>query len=137
VSPTFGLWSGLSEPKPYGTAKLKKIVVFMTDGDFNTAYCKGVLSDDYNGGASTGDQINCNASNGDPTAQAQQVCSAIKSQGITLYTIGFELPNNTARNFMRDCATDTTKAFDAANSTELQAAFAQIAQNLLSLRVSM
>jgi Flp pilus assembly protein TadG len=136
VSPTVGLWSGIEQPKAYGTDKLKKIVVFMTDGDFNTAYCNGVLSDDWNGGASTGDQINCNATNGNPTTQAQSICTAIKAQNITLYTIGFELPNNTAKTFMKNCATDASKAFDAANSDELKAAFAQIAQNLLSLRVS-
>jgi Flp pilus assembly protein TadG len=134
VSPTIGLWSGSEEPKAYGTDKLKKIVVFMTDGDFNTAYCKGVLSNNWSNGDN--DRIDCDATNGNPTTQAQSLCTSIKAQNITLYTIGFELPNNTAKTFMKNCATDASKAFDAANSDELKAAFAQIAQNLLSLRVS-
>jgi Flp pilus assembly protein TadG len=133
VSPTFGLWSGASAPGSYTQDHLKKIVVFMTDGDFNTAYCKGVPSSNYSGGNTA---INCNATLGDPTAQAQQICSSIKARDITLYTIGFQLPNNTAKTFMANCATDSSKSFDAADSAQLQAAFAAIAQNLLELRVS-
>jgi Flp pilus assembly protein TadG len=133
ISPNFGLWSGTSAPASYTAPKLKKIVVFMTDGEFNTAYCNGVLSKNYNGGSST---INCNATLGDPTPQAQALCTSMKNQDITVYTIGFQLDTATAKTFMANCATDSGKAFDAANSAQLQAAFAEIAQNLLELRVS-
>ncbi len=133
VSPNFGLWSGSSTPGSYSQDHLKKIVVFMTDGEFNTAYCRGVLSKNYNGGNST---INCNATLGDPTPQAQALCTSMKNNNITVYTIGFQLDTATAQTFMANCATDTGKAFDAADSADLEAAFAAIAQNILELRVS-
>jgi Flp pilus assembly protein TadG len=134
ISPNFGLWSGASAPGSYTQPKLKKIVVFMTDGEFNTAYYNGVLSKNYNGGSST---INGNATNGDPTTQAQDLCTAMKGQNITIYTIGFQLPTSgPSKTFMQNCATDSSKFFDAADSAALSAAFADIAKNLLDLRVS-
>ena len=51
LSPTIGLWSGTGVPAAYGTEKLKKIMVLMTDGEYNSAYCKGVISS--NGGSTT------------------------------------------------------------------------------------
>ncbi len=133
ISPTFGLWTGSSTPAAYPAAgvKLKKIAVFMTDGDFNQAYCNGVRSTNYGGAPSV-----CNATNGNPTTQSQTLCTAMKAKDITVYTIGFQLPSAAAVTFMNNCATDSTKFFDAANEADLQAAFAQIAQNLLELRVS-
>jgi Flp pilus assembly protein TadG len=127
ISPTFGLWSGSSIPAAYPTTgvKLKKIAVFMTDGDFNVSYCNGLQSGYV-----------CSATNGDETVQAQSLCTAMKAKDITIYTIGFQLSGSTAINFMHNCATDSTKAFDAANTADLQAAFSSIAQNLLELRVS-
>jgi Flp pilus assembly protein TadG len=44
VSPNFGLYPDGATPAPYGTAKLRKIVVLMTDGEYNSAYCGGVIS---------------------------------------------------------------------------------------------
>jgi Flp pilus assembly protein TadG len=127
ISPTFGLWTGSSIPAAYPTAgvKLKKIAVFMTDGDFNVSYCNGL----QNGYV-------CSATNGDETAQALSLCNAMKAKDITIYTIGFQLTGSTAINFMHNCATDSTKAYDADDEADLNAAFAEIAQNLLELRVS-
>lgn len=51
LSPTIGIWSGTGVPAAYGTEKLKKIMVLMTDGEYNSAYCKGVISS--NGGTNT------------------------------------------------------------------------------------
>ncbi len=68
LSPTFGMWSGAGVPAAYGTEKLKKIMVLMTDGEYNSAYCKGVISSNttstasntYNSGSGgTNDMINC------------------------------------------------------------------------------
>jgi Flp pilus assembly protein TadG len=127
ISPTFGLWTGASVPAAYPAAgvKLKKIAVFMTDGDFNVSYCNGLQ-----------DGVVCSATNGDETTQAQTLCTAMKAKDITIYTIGFQLSGSTAINFMHNCATDSTKSYDAANEADLQAAFSAIAQNLLELRVS-
>jgi Flp pilus assembly protein TadG len=132
ISPNFGLWTGSNTPAAYPTPgiKLKKIAVFMTDGDFTNGYCNGLQSSNWELGPS------CSATNGDPTDQAQSLCTAMKAKEITIYTIGFQLSTTKAVNFMHDCATDSTKAFDAASNASLKAAFSSIAQNLLELRVS-
>ncbi len=47
ISPNFSyLWPTASQPAAYGTPKLFKIVILMTDGEFNTSYCNGVISQD-------------------------------------------------------------------------------------------
>jgi Flp pilus assembly protein TadG len=89
LSPDFGLWSGASKPAPYGTDKLRKIMVLMTDGEYNSAYCKGVISSNggvgsstYNvGSGGTSEQIDCmpeNDSNqtGAPTARPPGLTNA-------------------------------------------------------------
>ena len=42
----------------------EEIAVLMTDGDFNTNYCNGVIAQDSGSAAATR-QVNCNATNGD------------------------------------------------------------------------
>ena len=42
---------------------LRKMVILMTDGEFNTAYCNGVISKDSTSGNAS-DRINCVAPNG-------------------------------------------------------------------------
>ena len=126
-------------PLAYGSANLLKVVVLMTDGDFNTSYCSGVIAQDAGSGSgSDSDHINCNSTNGLSSAQAPTMCQAIKDKGIELYTVGFQLgTNTTAKTLLSNCATDTDHALTAESTTELNAAFHKIAQNLNSLRLSM
>jgi hypothetical protein len=77
LSPTFGLYPGGVAPAAYNTEKLRKIMVLMTDGEFNSAYCNGVISSNQstsvlsngmgnraNMGSGGGtEQINCAPSN--------------------------------------------------------------------------
>ena len=90
LSPNFGyLWPSANQPAPYGdlttlndhgAPKLKKIAVIMTDGDFNTPYCTGVISKDApTGSGAVADHINCNATNGNSFAQAKLLCAAMKN----------------------------------------------------------
>jgi Putative Flp pilus-assembly TadE/G-like len=44
LSPNFGLYPSGSTPAAYGTEKLRKVMVLMTDGEFNSAYCNGAIS---------------------------------------------------------------------------------------------
>ncbi len=127
ISPSFSYFSGVNAPAPYasGNVSSNKIAVFMTDGEFNTAYCNGLDS-----------ELSCPATNGDPTQQARQLCAAMKAKGITIYTIGFQLETEKADDFMKDCATDDTTYFDADNEAELGVAFDAIAKSLLELRIS-
>lgn len=140
VSPSFGyLWpSDDSRPAPYGGDDLLKVVVLMTDGEFNTTYCKGVISKDATSGSgSSSDKINCNATNGNAYAQAEALCDAMKAQGVVIYTVGFALSGNSAaENIMEDCATDADHMFLPDSGADLKVAFRAIGQDINALRLS-
>jgi Flp pilus assembly protein TadG len=139
LSPTIGLWSGSSIPAAYGTEKLKKIMILMTDAEYNTNYCNGVTSNTATTGSGTIDtHINCNAPNGSSWNQAKAMCAAMKKKGVEIYTIEFELDASIAArvDLVQSCATDSAHRFNAANETQLNSAFQAIALNLLDLRVA-
>ncbi|MCY1646256.1 pilus assembly protein TadG-related protein [Caulobacter sp. SL161] len=143
VSPNFSyLWPNASQkPAAYRTRDLMKVVILMTDGAFNMPYCKGVVAQDLGSGTSIGDdeKINCDATNGSSFEQAAELCDAIKAStnDITLYTVGFTVGNDqTARNFLTNCASSTDKAYFPATGAELKASFQAIAQEISNLRIA-
>ena len=134
VSPDIGMWTGEQAPAAYGAENTEKIVVIMTDGEFNISYCNGVMSKNYYQGS---DRINCNATNGSPTSQAKSLCTAMKAEGITVYTVGYDISNNsTAKSLLSDCASDSAKYYLSSSTAELEAAFSSIADEIVSLRLS-
>lgn len=138
LAPNFSsLWASASQPAAYGAPETMKIMVFMTDGAFNTNYCNGVMAQNAGGGSNV-DQINCNATNGDPLVQAQSLCTAMKNRGIIIYTVGFQMQNESqaSRDMMTQCATDNAHAFMADDGQALQDAFAQIGQSITQLRLT-
>ena len=139
LSPTIGLWSGTSVPAAYGTERLKKIMILMTDAEYNTNYYNGVRSKSSTSGSGGNDtHINTNAPNGSSWTQAKAMCAAMKLKDVEIYTIEFELDTSIpARvDLVQSCATDSAHRFNAANETQLNTAFQAIAQNILDLRVS-
>ena len=140
VSPKFGyLWPGEeNRPAAYGGDDLLKVVVLMTDGEFNTTYCKGVISKDATSGSgSASDKINCNATNGNAFDQAEALCDAMKAQGVVIYTVGFALSGNSAaENIMEECATDADHVFLPDSGADLKVAFRAIGQDINALRLS-
>src|SRR5262245_44362969 len=138
------LWPSASRPAPYGDLALRnamglpllrKIVILMTDGEFNTAYCQGVISHDSTSGSDS-DHIYCNAPNGRSLNQSESLCTAIKASGIVVYTIGFNLAQQSARDLMTHCATDDSHAFLASTGDELRQVFREIATRIASLRLT-
>jgi Flp pilus assembly protein TadG len=120
----------------YDEDDLLKVAVMMTDGEFNTAYCNGVLSNDSSY-SDNSRQINCNAPNGTPFSQAAQICDAMKGEDIVIYTVGFQVATNGgADSFLEDCATSSDFYYNASNGAELQEAFEDIAQSITMLRLS-
>jgi Flp pilus assembly protein TadG len=147
LSPNWGyLWPSASQPAPYsdldvldamGRPLLRKIIILMTDGDFNTPYCQGVISHDSTSGSAS-DHIWCNAPNGSSFNQAQSLCTNAKSAGVIVYTIGFGLPTgpSSARTLLTNCATDDSHAFLASTGDELRQAFREIATRIANLRLT-
>lgn len=139
VSPNFGyLWPTASQPAAYGADKLLKVVVLMTDGAFNTTYCKGVISrNSGSGSGSSSDHINCDAPNGDAFSQAQALCDNMKAAGVIIYTVGFDVADdNNAQDIMRDCATDAEHVYLPSTGAALKDAFRAIGQDISRLRLS-
>ncbi|MDB5421446.1 MAG: pilus assembly protein [Brevundimonas sp.] len=138
VSPNFNtLWSG-NPAGAYNSSETLKAVILMTDGDFNSPYCTGVLA--ANAGSGSGDardHINCNATNGDPFVQATALCDAMKLQHIVVYTVGFAVtPNSSAANILKGCATGPDYAFLPASGADLKDDFAAIGRDITRLRIS-
>lgn len=118
---TAGLGNGPASPNP---AKLSKVAILMTDGQFNTAYAG--VSGNNNG---QGDVARNNA---------ESICSNMKSDGIQVYTIGFDLDDksmsaterNEAKSVLKNCASDDTSSikhfFDVSTGQELDDAFQSI-----------
>ena len=136
LSPNFAyLWPSASQPAAYTQVDVLKVMVFMTDGDFNTAYCNNVLSNDSQGYNS--DQINCNATNGNSTTQAQAICTAAKAKGVIIYTVGFQVGSgSTAETFIKGCATDADHVYLPTSGTLLKDAFSAIGRDITKLRLS-
>ena len=105
----------------------------MTDGDYNTQYNSSGIGVDQNYVGSCPD-----AANGCSGAQASSQCAAMKAAGITIYTVGFTIPSSdtTAINLLTQCASDPSKFYSAADGTQLQQAFRDIAIKLSSLYLS-
>jgi len=78
--------------------------------------------------------INCNAPNGNSTQQARALCQNMKATGITVYTVGFQLPaNGQSVDTLRQCASDPDKFFSAENGDQLKQAFREIALRISAL----
>jgi Flp pilus assembly protein TadG len=149
VSPNFGsIWPAASQPGAYEPTKTLKVVVIMTDGEFNNPYCQGVISQDAPSDGSGGDvnyQINCSPEKGGPLSQSVQMCQAMKSAGVVVYTVGLALNKNrgkdatvdTAIELMETCATSKdTHFFQPTSGTDLKDAFKAIGRDITRLRIA-
>ncbi|HYE46249.1 MAG TPA: ubiquitin-activating E1 FCCH domain-containing protein [Caulobacter sp.] len=139
VSPNFtNIFGGTSAPAAYSAPETKKVVILMTDGEFNTTYCNGVLSNQTSVGVSSydGHAINCAATNGDGFTQAKAMCAAMKLKGIVIYTVGFNISSSAdVTDMLNSCATSGS-AYLPNSGTALKTAFKAIGQDIQSLRIS-
>ena len=101
--------SGAAAP----ASNLDKVVVFLTDGD-NT-------------------QNRFTSSQNAIDARTSAVCTAIKADGVIVYTIRVMDGNQT---LLKNCASDAGKYYSVTNASQLTTVFASIAQALSNLRVS-
>lgn len=140
------VFTGGSAPASYTAPNTIKALILMTDGEYNSVYCKGVIakigtdSTATTGSGDPNDHINCLGTNGaDAYAQAQSLCTAMKAapNNVVIYTVGLNLvAGSSAQNLVNHCATDASHVYMPANGPQLQVAFQQIAANLNRLRLS-
>jgi Mg-chelatase subunit ChlD len=124
-------WATLSKNAPYDQAedaingqKVRKIMVLMTDG-FNT------LSPTvpHNGSHFGSDTAQSNT-------YTQELCSNIKAQKVTIYTVAFDVTDANIKSILESCASSPGNYFDASNASELQEAFEKIAADFSPLRLT-
>lgn len=119
-----------NQPAAFGSEKLKKIAILMTDGEYNYVYdSKGLNTGLLGAGGSV---------NGKTSAQqAVEICKNMKDDNIEIYTVGFDLGGNqTAINTLAACATTPDNAYLAEDSASLQTVFRDIAVKLTDLHLS-
>jgi Flp pilus assembly protein TadG len=138
VSPSFNsLWpSGAAAP--YDTSETLKAVVIMTDGEFNTPYCNGVISRDAGSGSgSNSSKIDCASTNGSPFTQGRALCDGMKARNVVVYTVGFQLAEGgEAASLLEYCASTPSNFFLPADGGDLSEAFAAIGRDITQLRIS-
>jgi Flp pilus assembly protein TadG len=138
VSPKFNsLWSS-SPAGAYAPEDTLKAVIIMTDGEFNTPYNTGVIARNAGSGSGgTSDKINQNSTNGDPFAQGEAMCDAMKAAGVIVYTVGFQFSSGgQAAALLADCASSPQHAHLPSSGSDLSEAFAAIGRDITRLRIS-
>lgn len=147
ISPKWkGLWSGVAAAQPYNYEEplMDKVVILLTDGE-NNFYDHpnvGTNGSDYTAylrlqqqgiGAGIDTQSEGTAAINTQTAQT---CTAMKAQGIIIYTITFQVGNNAIRDVYKNCATSPAYYFDSPNTADLTNVFKAIGDSLSNLRIS-
>ncbi len=117
-------------PNAYGGDN-KKIIILMTDGE-NTISPGTNWTFHDGGNHHTHRRSNTAVAN----AKTIEICGNIKDEEIIVYTIAFEVSDNAIRTILSDCAGNGGRYFDATDAASLQDAFAEIANDLQSLRLS-
>jgi len=137
LSPNFAyLFSGEGQPAAYDQESTLKVAILMTDGEFNTHYCNGVIARNASGVGSN-DRINCDSPNGTGFAQAEAMCDAMKAQGVVVYTVGFDLGGVAgAAEVLEACASSPAHFFNADDGDDLRAAFQSIGRAIQQLRLT-
>ncbi len=146
LSPNVGIWSGTSQPAGYDKltttdvmTKVKKIMILMTDAEYNSANANGVITGNptVSGSGGSSDHINLAATNGDSYTQSASMCAAIKASGVEIYVITFQLVKSIQKrvDLVNNCATDASHILDA-DTTSLDVAFNGIANSILTMRVA-
>jgi Flp pilus assembly protein TadG len=148
LSPNFGIFSGESVPAGYDkltttdtASKVKKVMILMTDGEYNSVYSNGVISGNPVVSGSyytTDDLINRAPDNGNVYTQSNSMCTAIKASGVEVYTIAFQLDQSYPQRvaLLSNCATDASHALNAANQSQLNSVFQTLALNLVAMRLT-
>ncbi len=107
-----GVWGTDGAAEVYDPKKTLKVAVLMSDFDYNSYYQSG---------------------NGSSAAQAKTLCTNMKTAGVVVYTIGFQINNNdaVAKDLFESCASGAANRLTASNGTEMIAAFNKIATTVV------
>jgi Flp pilus assembly protein TadG len=159
LSPAWrGLWGDPSPanlPLDYNTPLIDKVVILLTDGEnqwFDWEQrppgCNGVSPCGLPGDADytaygrlvdqrLGSGVNTNsAATTEINNRMTALCSAMKTQGIIIYTIVVETPSSATNALYQGCASKPEYYFPTPNANDLGTVFKQIAEQLANLRLA-
>jgi hypothetical protein len=113
----------LSPQEPYaeGATDTIKYLVLMTDGE-NTL---SLNVPEHNG-----------SDTGETDKDTQRLCTDIKADDITVFTIAFMVDDTATQNILKKCASNGTTYFRADDADGLNEAFTSIANSVLSARLT-
>jgi len=136
ISPT----SPFTEGASYDDDTVKKVIILLTDGKNDVGQLGNHNKSWYNGYGYVEQgrlgTTDASAAQGALNTRTGTLCTNIKNAGILVYTITFQVTNQTIINLMRDCASAPSKFFNSPTNGQLQAAFEQIGGELSKLRIS-
>ncbi len=148
-----GLWGGdtpAALPLDYDNPLMDKVIVLLTDGENQwydwpdglpgrpdngsfpdadyTAY--GRLSESRLGTSSTGSATHV------INMRMSALCTAMKAEGVIIYTITFRVNDSSTQALYRSCATGPEYYFNSPSNAELADSFRQIGAQLSNLRIA-
>lgn len=125
-------WRTLNPQTPYteaskGSKNAIRALVLMTDGQ-NTVYQR----DEYHKTTSNAARLL------ETETRTLALCDGIKRDGITVYTVAYNLPGGaaSAKTTLKTCASDGAKFYDAKNASQLKKAFEDIGSDFKQIRIS-
>lgn len=128
---------GSNNPEIYNTMPVKKYIIFMTDGQFDTGYSSLYTSygvEQLDARATPGGSASNEA---DQLARHKQrfnlLCSQAKSMGYSVWVIGFATALDTS---LTNCASTASQASTSSNQAALMARFVEVGKNIGALRLT-
>lgn len=139
-----GWWNGVDSelPMDYETPLMDKVVIVLTDGvnQFHNFNGNSPQGSDYTAYRRRNQGVLGVTSDAAVTAEVNTrmstVCSAMKQEGILIYTITFQLNNATTQNLFRNCATSPGHYYNSPTNAELATVFRRIGNELSNLRIT-
>jgi Flp pilus assembly protein TadG len=127
LSPIWDLdvWKLTMPVAAYGDKQTLKIAILMTDGEYNTV-----------GGVMSGPNQAIAAQMAKDTCEAMKKPASSGGAGLTVYTIGFQINVPAADDVLLNCASEPGKYFKPQTGGDLQSVFRQIANEIVSLRLT-
>jgi len=128
---------------PYGTANTLKIVVLVTDGQntYTTGYNGGDNSFYTGIGYEWQNRISDNTGSftnpvGALNDRLATICTNMKAQNIVIYTVPVEVTDPTIQSLLQNCASLPGNYINVTASSQLAAAFTNIAGSIGHLRIA-
>lgn len=108
---------------------VKKVALLMTDGDNN-------IGGGYSSYSGYGPWTDLRLTDHDLDVKLAQTCENMKADGITVYAVTFTSGiNSSTKEYFRNCASDSSKYYDAPEQQDLIDAFVAISRELSNIHI--